>query len=264
MDIRTRIFHGLFALVEACNRWAARGRRDFFDSREFDWVPQIEAGWMDVREELDRVLGRVDALPNFQDIQAEQQNLTTDDRWKVFIFHAYGKVYQPNLDRCPKTAALLRAIPGMRSAMFSVLRGPKCIPPHRGPFNGVLRYHLALRVPGDPERCRIRVGDQWRSWTEGRSLIFDDTTEHEVVDDLRGERVVLFVDFMRPVAAPLSWLNAAMVVAFGRLSFIQNALANLDRWNVDFDTKPIRQPSAVSEQLRIMRELRQRRTPPPA
>src|SRR4051812_31569052 len=37
----------------------------------------------------------------------------------------------------------------MTTAMFSVLLPHKHIPPHRGPWKGVLRYHLALRTPAD-------------------------------------------------------------------------------------------------------------------
>ena len=54
------------------------------------------------------------------------------------------------------------------------------MPAHKGPFNGVLRYHLGLIIPEPKEKCRIRVHDQFNEWDEGKSLIFDDTYEHEV------------------------------------------------------------------------------------
>jgi hypothetical protein len=53
----------------------------------------------------------------------------------------------------------------MTTALFSVLLPHKHIPPHRGPWKGVLRYHLALRTPADETAARIRVVAAWSSMT---------------------------------------------------------------------------------------------------
>ena len=64
-----------------------------------------------------------------------------------------------------------------------------------------MRYHLGLIVPDAPvERVGIRVGDVTVGWIEGRSLVFDDTYEHEAWNDTDETRVVLFVDVVRPLA----------------------------------------------------------------
>ena len=55
----------------------------------------------------------------------------------------------------------------------------KHIPAHRGPYKGVLRYHLGLKIPEPREGCRIRVGEEVRHWEEGASLLFDDTEQME-------------------------------------------------------------------------------------
>ena len=53
--------------------------------------------------------------------------------------------------------------------MFSILAPGKRIPPHDGPYKGVLRYHLGLIVPDAPvEQVGIRVGDQIRRLGRGR------------------------------------------------------------------------------------------------
>ena len=96
----------------------------------------------------------------------------------------------------------MREIPGMTTAMFSILSPRKHILDHRGPYKGVLRYHLGLIVPEDAERCRIRVGEDVRHWEEGKSMIFDDTFNHEVWNDTDETRVVLFVDVLRPLPFP--------------------------------------------------------------
>jgi beta-hydroxylase len=184
-----------------------------------------------------------------QDLDPGLKTLSTDARWKVFMFIGYEMPVPPALQRCPKTAALLRKIPGLTTALFSVLRGPKNIPPHRGPFNGVLRYHLPLIVPPPVDgavsnACHIRVGKTTRSWVEGQSMIFDDTNYHEVVNDRPGERVVLFVDFYRPVPPPFCWINRAMMWATRHLPFCRVAIELLKRWNTDFELAEQRPPSA--------------------
>src|SRR5258708_3918403 len=82
----------------------------------------------------------------------------------------------------------------------------KSITRHRGPYNGVLRYHLGLMVP-EPSKCGITVGDVTARWREGGSVVFDDSFQHEAWNESSEMRVVLFVDFLRPLHAPVALLN---------------------------------------------------------
>jgi hypothetical protein len=75
------------------------------------------------------------------------------------------------------------------------------------------------------EKCGIRVGDQTRHWTEGRSLVFDDTYEHEAWNDTDGERVVLFLDIKRPLRPPMNRINDGVIKAVSKSPFIKNARA---------------------------------------
>jgi aspartyl/asparaginyl beta-hydroxylase (cupin superfamily) len=131
---------------------------------------------------------------------------------------------------CPRTAALMREIPGMKTAMFSILSPRKHILDHRGPYKGVLRYHLGLIVPKDAEACRIRVGEDFRHWQEGESMVFDDTFNHEVWNDTDETRVVLFVDVLRPLPSPWAQINRAIVKAIGYSPFVLDAKRNQEAW----------------------------------
>lgn len=212
------------------HRYSRIGDGEFFDPGKFAWVPALEENWRQIRRELDHVLQYADDIPNFQDISAENRALTDDDRWKTFFFHAWGIRVASNCARCPATAALLDRITGMKSAFFSILLPQKHLPPHRGPYAGVLRYHLGLIVP-DGGRCRLRVGDRIEHWQEGRSLIFDDTFEHEVWNDSDAVRVVLFVDVARPLPFPLSAINALTMRAISRSSLVQPGLEKFAEWD---------------------------------
>jgi ornithine lipid ester-linked acyl 2-hydroxylase len=210
------------------------GDATFFEPERFPWVAQIEANWTVIRDELERVLEDQEGLPNFQDISTDQIEITDDDRWKTFFLYGYGFQAELGVQTCPRTAALMRQIPGMTTAMFSILAPGKHILDHRGPYKGVLRYHLGLIVPENAQACRIRVGDDVRHWQAGQSLIFDDTFNHEVWNDTDETRVVLFVDVLRPLPSPESTINRLIVKAIGYSPFVLDAKRNQQAWERRF------------------------------
>jgi len=123
----------------------------------------------------------------------------------------------------------------MTTAFFSVLEPGKHLPDHRGTYKGVIRYHLGLLVPEPASQCRIRVGTEFRSWHEGESLIFDDTYRHEVWNDSDSTRVVLFVDFVRPLRFPASVVNQAVISAIKHSPFVKDGIANYESWERSLD-----------------------------
>lgn len=223
-----------FKLIQLLERlivhFSPHGDPAFFNPVAFPWTQSLEANWTAIRAELEDILEHREALPNFQDISEDQTAITTDNRWKTYFLYGFGYKAEKNCARCPETTRLIEQVPGMKTAFFSILSPGKHIPPHRGPYKGVMRYHLGLKVPEPTERCRIRVGDEVRHWEEGRSLIFDDTHEHEVWNDTDGERVVLFMDVVRPLDPPMNVINE-LILRLIRLSpFVQNAKQNQEQW----------------------------------
>jgi len=187
------------------------GNVTFFDPQSYPWVAPVEGDWKAIRKELDALLVRREEIPNFQDLSEKQKVLTEGEQWKTFFLYGYGLEAEQNCARCPETVRILKRIPGMKTAMFSILAPKKHIPPHRGMWKGMLRYHLGLIIPGPSGSCRIRVGKDIRTWEEGKSLVFDDSHEHEVWNDSDSYRVVLFVDVVRPLIFPLSLVNRAVI-----------------------------------------------------
>lgn len=222
-------------LEERIDRHSLVGPGPFFPRTAFPWTGELERSWKAIRQELDQVLAYRDDLPNFQDISVEQRGLSTDDQWKTFFFYGYGNRRARNCARCPRTAELLDAIPGLTTAFFSVLGPHKRLRPHRGPYKGVLRYHLGLKIPHPPDACGIKVGGQIAHWREGESLIFDDSYQHEAWNDTEEDRVVLFLDVQRPLPAPYSWLNRALIQGIARTPFVTNALRNQEEWERRFE-----------------------------
>ncbi len=64
-----------------------------------------------------------------------------------------------------------------------------------------MRCHLGIHIPtGD---CALRVGDETRSWQEGKCLVFDDSLEHESWNHTREHRIMLIVDLWHPELMPV-------------------------------------------------------------
>ena len=197
VGIFARIFMSVVEFSERLNlRYAKFGNPFVYDNALFPWVADIERNWKLVRSELDRVLVRRSELPNVQDITLDARSITQDAGWKIFLLTAYGIKSESNIALCPETWRLVQQIPGLRTAMFSIFQPGKRLPPHRGPYNGVLRLHLGLLIPEYDDNLGIRIGTDSRSWSEGSVLIFDDAYEHEAWNET-GEPRVCYSSILR-------------------------------------------------------------------
>ena len=149
---------------------------------------------------------------------------------KPYFLAGHGVNCEENAKRCPETTRILKKIPNLKNAFFSILSPKKHIPAHKGPYNGVLRYHLGLIIPEPREQCRIRIEDRIYVWEEGKGLIFDDTYNHEVWNETDGYRVVLFVDFVRPVKFPFNLLNELIINVSLFAPFVKETKQNFKKW----------------------------------
>ena len=215
-------------------KFSVNGNPPIYENSTFPWSKEVEKEWKTIRKELDTVMERRNELPSFHEIMSEVKTITEDDQWKTFFLAGFGLPSKENCRRCPETTRILKKIPGMKTAFFSILSPNKHIPPHRGAYNGVLRYHLGLVVPEPVEKCRIRIGKEIKHWEEGKSLIFDDSFNHEVWNETAGHRAVLFVDFERPVKFPFNLLNKLLLNAAIFSPFIREAQENQKQWEKRF------------------------------
>lgn len=201
------------------------------DSDTFAWVPDLEAATPDIRAEFDRVWTHPEDIPSFHDISPDQWRISKGTSWKTYALFVFGRAVSPNCETCPRTTAVLARLPGMQNAWFSILAPGYHIPPHRGPTRALVRCHLGLRVPDKPEDCWIRVGDRVSHWYEGKCLLFDDTYEHEVLNDTSEYRAVLFIDFDRPMDRLGSWFNYSVLRLIQTTHYVKDPLRNLAEWN---------------------------------
>lgn len=207
------------------------GDATFFNNARFPWASKVEERWKEIRLELDTLLSAMEILPGFEEIQVEEREITNDKRWKIFPLVCHDLDFQRNQRRCPKTTEALKLIPNLRLAMFSIFEAGKEVPAHVGPYGGVLRYHLGVKV-SRPELCGINVGGDTRSWEEGKSLIFDDSHSHFAWNRSNEDRVVLFVDFDRPLPEHLRARNNLYMTLVRESDFMQNVGIEWAKWEV--------------------------------
>ncbi len=183
---------------------------------EFPEGKLLKDNWKVIREELDVVLRNIENIPKFHEVDNLQRFISAKDdkAWRTFIIKGFNEWLENNCEQVPKTTELIKQIPRVSMAMFSIIDGGKHIPPHYGFFKSVLRYHLAMIIPEG--ECYILVDGQKYSWVEGDHVLFDDTYKHEVWNKTDQRRVVLFIDVLREKGLP-KWMQAINRWMFGIL-----------------------------------------------
>ena len=200
------------------------------DTREFAWTAMLREHWEAIRDEAVAVALKRDASPSLATISPDHRSIAEINKWRSFFIWGYGYRIDENADRCPRTSALVEAIPGLNSAFFSILAPGTHIPEHRGVTKGLITCHLGLIVPRDGD-VRMRVHDRIVRWAEGETLVFDDTYQHEVWNDTDATRVVLLVQFERPLRNPGKWFSDFFLGFVRRSAFVQEARDNVKAWN---------------------------------
>jgi len=171
--------------------------------RFFPNAQAFVAKWRDIRDEALAVKQNLASVPRFHDIMREQTDISANDGrdWRMFIMRAYGRDVPENRSRCPVVSALLDESPDVVSAVFSYLAPGKHVPKHRGPFRGILRFHLMLTMPRAADGGVAAIleidGEPYRL-EDGECLLWDDTYPHEVRNNSDEVRAALLLDVWRP------------------------------------------------------------------
>jgi beta-hydroxylase len=98
-------------------------------------------------------------------------------------------------DLFPLTNRLVKSVPGVYIAGFSILEPKTRIYPHTGYTGDVYRSHLGLICP---KGAYLEVEGERIEWEQGKMFAFDDMKTHNAYNGSDEERVILMVDFERP------------------------------------------------------------------
>jgi beta-hydroxylase len=183
----------------------------------------LAENYLIIRAECEALIQSRVRIPGMEELTSYTAGGIHQIAWKSFMFKS-GTFIEENCALAPKTAALLRRLPGVYTAFFSVLEPHQHIKAHWGYWKGFVRYHLGVIIPDNnaDNRCWIRINPDAQSrggdrtaieqgetyhWHNGEAVLFDDTFLHDAANDSDSVRVVLFLDVARKMPWPLALLN---------------------------------------------------------
>src|ERR1700761_2814435 len=204
---------GVFAKLPAFQR----------DLREYPELAALARNHAVIRAECEALVHGQVRIPGMEELTSYTSGGIHQIAWKSFMFKS-GEFIEENCALAPRTADLLRGLPGVYTAFFSVLEPHQHIKAHWGYWKGFVRYHLGVIIPNDnaDQKCWIRInpdaqqagGDKSQIeqgekyfWRNGQAVLFDDTFLHEAANESDQVRVVLFLDVARKMPWPLRLLN---------------------------------------------------------
>lgn len=128
--------------------------------------------------------------------------------WRLLNIMVGTSFTQDALDHFPTLVSVLRQLPEVKSCVVSVLEPGIRIPIHVGYYKGIMRYMIPTHIPQDRENVFLCVNGIKYHWTEGEGVLWDDTYVHKVYNNSTENRVLIYMDVIRPLHnEPISWLN---------------------------------------------------------
>jgi len=165
----------------------------FYKTEELEFTRVFEDNYLVLKNELEEYLKRHNLQSYFNSSMVEKYG-----SWKTVSLRAWNINIYENYEFFPKTLAIINSIDGLVSASFNKLEPNGRIRAHCGDTNGIFRCHLGLDIPGTIPECGFRVKEEWRSWEEGKLLVFVDANNHEAVNNTNKDRFIFLFDIIRP------------------------------------------------------------------
>ena len=183
---------------------------------------------------MSSISSRVSEFALFQDISPDQIYISNDDKWKMFFLKTSKIRFEKSCSLFPKTMSIIDSEKNLVSAYFSVIGPKKMLMPHEGPWCGVLRIHMGIDIPTEGHGCALVVNQKEYKWKEGECVVFDDTYEHFAINTTDRDRVVLFLDYMRPLPPVLNAINHFVVYMARHMRYFKEPIKRLAEWEKQF------------------------------
>lgn len=114
--------------------------------------------------------------------------------WKTVGLYAYCLKRTKNCNALPFTTSVIESLPGLTTAIISVLEPQTSIKPHLGDTNAIARIHLPIRIPGNWPQLGMIIDRTPLQWHEGETVAFNVVKRHKAWNHTDHQRIVLIVD----------------------------------------------------------------------
>lgn len=163
-------------------------KKTMFYTATNNWIYILENNYLLIKNELETYL-----------IQQGKHNLSkyysyssNQNGWLTIPLIFFTIKNPATINLFPETIAILKKVPELITAEFSILEAHTSINAHEGYSKQVMRTHLGLKIPeGD---LALKSVDEIKKWTEGKTLSFNDGELHEAWNNSEKERWVLMID----------------------------------------------------------------------
>jgi len=130
----------------------------------------------------------------------DEENLHTAGEWRELNIIQRGRPFPHTLQMLPITSRIVMGLQDGNSMVhggskISLMQPGTVVRPHTGRTNARIRIHLGVSIPTG---AYLKVGNETRTWTEGRCTVIDDSYVHEVWHTGTERRIVLIVDIWHP------------------------------------------------------------------
>ena len=160
------------------------------------WVHRLEENSSIIIDEFNEILGEQQKAIFAGD--SAWQNKIMGTGWSAFRLKRLGKWNESNCKVFPKTYNLLRSLDipfAVRGVCFAKQTPGSGVNPHTDGRNFILTAHLGIKIP---KEAWLKVGDEVRSWEQGKVTILDTSFEHSTGNPSNEDRFVLIIDFWHP------------------------------------------------------------------
>ncbi len=114
--------------------------------RAFPVLAELSKVHDKIKADLQHLLSHHEAIPALHEVHPRDL-FVAGRAWRTFMLKIWGHEIKENTAAVPDTYAAISRIPGVHTALFSILAGGAEIEPHRGSAAGVIRFHYPLIVP---------------------------------------------------------------------------------------------------------------------
>jgi hypothetical protein len=118
----------------------------FLNVYDYAFASPFEHGWKTILAEYESI--PADRLVHWP------ERAIYDFGWRAFPLVAFGQTISPNAAACPETMRLLKSIPTLVDAGFSLFEAGTHIHPHVGYTSSVFRFHLWFENTGSVRIAR--------------------------------------------------------------------------------------------------------------
>lgn len=170
----------------------------------FPAARELESRFAAVKSEVDSLLAArpIPKYGRFDPVRAAQ----VSEDWRLYYAYMFGKPNELARRDLPTLLDFAESHSNVVNAMVSILDPGVPLPSHKDPYAGIMRYHLGISVPEDNPPT-IRLDREHYTWKEGEGVVLDVSFEHEVINHSDQPRVIVIIDFRRPLGFAADLLN---------------------------------------------------------